>query len=180
MEDFAMTTKGSLLFVSAALATALAATPAVAAPASLEMTSYSSAPGGKEIEAGDYAGAIEAATRSVLKYADPGALVAATNLCVAYTKTGAFEKAEASCARALSLARSMDRMPGSRMREHTATSLALRNRGVLRAVSGDAMGAAADFRRASLRGDTLAAAARNLEHLETSPAYRLALAVTSN
>jgi hypothetical protein len=143
--------------------------------ASLEMGSYSNAPGGLEIEAGDFDAAIASALNPIWRHDVEGALVAATNLCVAYTIKRELEGAFAACEKALTLARRVDKATGARFRE-SAAARALSNRGVLRAVTGDSIGAADDFRKAARTSGKWAAPSRNLAYLETSPAHRLAMA----
>jgi hypothetical protein len=151
----------------------------VASAASLEMGSYSNAPGGKEIAAGNYDAAIAlASTRSARRDLE-GALIAATNLCVAYTIKRELDGAFEACAEALTLARRVDKATGARFHP-VATARALTNRGVLRAVSGDTLGAAADFREATRSSGKWAAPSRNLAYLESSPTHRLALARAGN
>ncbi len=168
------TRKVSLVSITLACASAWSF-GAAADATSFELGSYVNSPGGKEIAARDYAGAISAAR----VYGTAGgidALVAATNLCVAYTATGAFSEARGPCDRAVELARREDAAAMRPMMRETATSRALSNRGVLRALSGDSTGAASDLRAAAKRKDAFAAAASNLAHLESSPAHRVALA----
>jgi hypothetical protein len=150
-----------------------------ASAASLEMGSYSNAPGGKEIEAGNYDAAIVLASMPIARHDLEGALIAATNLCVAYTVTRELDHAYEACAEALTLARRVDKATSARFRS-AATARALTNRGVLRAVSGDTLGAAADFREAARSSGNWAAPSRNLAYLESSPAHRLALARAAN
>jgi hypothetical protein len=151
----------------------------VASAASLEMGSYLNAPGGKEIEAGNYDAAITLAKTPIARHDLEGALIAATNLCVAYTVKRELDGAYEACAEALTLARRVDKATGARFRSE-ATARALTNRGVLRAVSGDTLGAAADFRAAERSSGKWAAPSRNLAYLESSPAHRLALARAAN
>jgi hypothetical protein len=143
------------------------------------MGAYSNAPGGKEIEARDYDAAIASASSPSWRHDAEAALSAATNLCVAYTVKRELEGAYAACAEALTLARRVDKAPGARLRESPATARALTNRGVLRAVAGDSLGAADDFRAAD-RLTKWAAPSRNLAHLESSPVHRLAMARAAN
>jgi hypothetical protein len=85
----------------------------VASAASLEMGSYSNEPGGKEIEAGNYDAAIVlASTRA--RHDLEGALIAATNLCVAYTIKRELDGAYDACAEALTLARRVDKAMSTR------------------------------------------------------------------
>jgi Flp pilus assembly protein TadD len=161
------TRKGSL--VSLALACASAWSSGAAAEAtSFELGAYLNQPGGKQIAERDYASAIRSA--SLWKSA-PGAidpLVAATNLCVAYTATGAFSEARGACDRAVELARREDAGTSLRSRGETATSRALSNRGVLRALTGNSAGAASDLRAAAKLKTPWSAVERNLAYLESS------------
>ena len=151
----------------------------VASAASLKMGSYSNAPSGKEIEAGNYDAAIVLARTPIARHDVEAALIAATNLCVAYTVKRELDGAYEACGEALTLARRVDKATGARFRS-TATARALTNRGVLRAVSGDTLGAAADFREAARSSGNWAAPSRNLAYLESSPTHRLALARAAN
>jgi tetratricopeptide (TPR) repeat protein len=167
--------KRSLLSCVVAGVTALSIA-STASAASLEMGSYSNPPGGKEIEARDFDAAIAAAARPSRRFDSEEALIASTNLCVAYTIEREFDAAEAACAEALTLSRRADRVPGTRIRKNAATARALTNRGVLRALTGDSLSAAADFREAERLNPTWDAPSRNLAYLESSPAHRLAMA----
>jgi hypothetical protein len=169
------TRKGTLTLVTLTVASAWSFGAASADADSFELGSYLNHPGGKEIVARDYAGAIKSA--SIAKSStglDP--LVGATNLCVAYTATGAFPDAREACDRAVDLARREDSLSVGRIPSGTAASRALSNRGVLRALVGDSAGAASDFRAAAKLANAWPAAGRNLAHLESSPAHRVALA----
>lgn len=166
------TRKGSLSLL--ALTCASAWSFGAAADTSFELGSYLNSPGGKQIAARDYAGAIKSASSAGgLSAIEP--LVAATNLCVAHTATGAFAEAREACKRAVELAHREDRISG-RFPSETASSRALSNRGVLRALTGDSAGAAGDFREAAKLRAPWSAAERNLAYLESSPVYRVAQA----
>jgi hypothetical protein len=139
---------------------------------SFELRYYENSPGGKELAAHDYAAAIEAASW-VSPAADPiTALIGSTNLCVAYTMTGSFKAASKSCDAAVALARGVDAPAARTLAPDSATSRALSNRGVLRALRGDATGAANDLRAARKTIGSSQLPSRNLAHLERSPAYR--------
>ena len=69
----------------------------------LEMQVYSDATGGAEILSGAFDEAIRSASPNADRNGEVG-LVANTNLCVAYTKTGRFDHADRTCNRALVLA----------------------------------------------------------------------------
>jgi hypothetical protein len=156
----------------------VASVASAASAAALEMGSYSNAPGGAEIEAGDFDAAIVSASNPSWRKGVEGALIAETNLCVAYTVKRELEGAFAACEKALTLARRVDKATGARFRE-SAAARALTNRGVLRAVTGDSAGAADDFREAA-RSSKWAAPSRNLAYLESSPTHRLAMARAAN
>lgn len=148
-----------------------------AAERAYEMNVYVDVVGGQRVIAGDYAGAVEAASR----YAEKGGargMVANTNLCVALTKTGRFAKAESACTKAVALAerRRMEvSLYDSRTRRQDI-AITLSNRGVLKAVSGDPLGAARDFRDAAgFARMGVGVPARNLAYLEALMPDRVAM-----
>jgi hypothetical protein len=163
--------KGSS-FVVAAIAAAASAS--ALADSTYEMSSYLGWPSGAEIAESDYAGAIAIASRARSHTAAATALVAATNQCDAYTVTGALSSARVACDEAVALARSADRASLRRFPHETATAHALSNRGVLRAKSGDASGAAGDFQAATVMRGASPTPGRNLVHLRSSSSNRLA------
>ena len=147
---------------------------------SFELGYYEDWPGGKELAAHDYAAAIAAASRSGSS-ADPLiALIGSTNLCVAYTKTGAFKEASKACDAAVTLARSVDSPLVRSLSRDSATSRALSNRGVLRALRGDAARATSDLRAAQKSFGSSEVPARNLAHLESLPTYRERVALADS
>lgn len=157
---------------------ALASTP-VGAAEPLEMISYSNAPAGPEIAAGDYDAAIASASSRSWRLYPETALIASTNLCVAYTMKGELDRAETACAEALSRAERVDRAArhsGRLLPKDDATARALTNRGVLRAISGNALLAAADFREAERMSGVWEVPGRNLAILESSASFPPALA----
>jgi Flp pilus assembly protein TadD len=163
------TRKSSLALIALACA---AASPLAASAEgkSFEMASYLGFPGGREVVTGDYKAAIASASKAKAGPSALSPLVSATNLCVAYTATGAFPEARGACDRAVELARREDAMATRPLAaSNTATSRALSNRGVLRALNGDASGAAGDFRAAAKLRHADSAAARNLAYLESQP-----------
>lgn len=95
---------------------------------------------------------------------------AANNLCVAYIKTGALDRADASCATAvdristMAEARDFDYEEAAAIRRFMA--IALSNRGVVRALRGDRDLAAADFEKAIDIKSRLAEPGINLARLE--------------
>ncbi|NNC78355.1 MAG: hypothetical protein HKN77_10360 [Woeseiaceae bacterium] len=139
------------------------------------MTVFSDDSYGRLVTGGDYATAID-------KISSRGerrrmTFEAQTNLCVAYTKSGELEKADAACNTAVAKIQPMaERMLKRRStpeyvaqgyREYLA--LALANRGVLHAVRGDASDARADFLRASeLDTELPVSPETNLARLERS------------
>ena len=168
---------GSLVLLSTLVcgsAMLLSAT-ATAAESSFEMASYSNWPGGKEIEAGDYDAAIAKTAHGAWRLDETSYLVASTNRCVAYTVKREFAAAESACAKAITLAVRADNMRYHRFPRESATSKAVTNRGVLRALSGNSIGAANDFRKAAAMRGADEAPNRNLAYLQSSPAHRLAL-----
>jgi len=136
---------------------ALAASLAVAAPLAAEevgetytMTVIIDAAHGTKVAAGKYERAIEKITagkRSRDAYSKQ------TNLCVAYTKTGALEKATAACEAALTImldgrkSRSTYFAPAEQA-DRVYLALALSNLGVLQAAKGSTDKARATFLRA--------------------------------
>ncbi|GEM_PF-1453015 len=97
------------------------------------------------------------------------------NLCVGYTMTKAFTKAEAACDAAVGEDSAPDALfdedtafAGARTRKTLARNreaVALSNRGVLRAVTGDLVGAREDFEKAAATSDVVDAAEINLTRL---------------
>ena len=69
------------------------------------------------------------------------------NLCVAYSKEGDIDKAKDACHKAVTLVRQSSKRPAELQRE--LRSYAYSNRGVARLLSGDNIGALADFQRAN-------------------------------
>lgn len=110
---------------------------------------------GEAVVAGDYDAAIEGILSSA-KLAR-GGFEAQTNLCVAYTRSGEFEKADASCDAALAALKKRHRTSAatgtvpfySRRAHEKYLALALSNRGVLRVVSGEPDLAREDFEKAA-------------------------------
>lgn len=110
---------------------------------------------GEEVVAGDYDTAIEGILTSAKRRRS--GFEAQTNLCVAYTRSGDFEKADASCNAALAALRKRPRpsamaaiIPSqSRRVRERYLALALSNRGVLRAITGSPDLARSDFEQAA-------------------------------
>jgi len=115
---------------------------------------------GARIMAGNYAQAIEKINQKAGRY---DAFSKGTNLCVAYTKSGELDLAEAACEAAVIAAGSQDRN----------LAIALSNRGVLHAVKGQSEQAREDFDAALALDTSLSAPKVNLARLgneETGPA----------
>jgi hypothetical protein len=145
--------------------------PAVAdeVPAAFEMSVVKGQAHGSDVIAGAYDAAIDDITSD--ERLRKNSFAVANNLCVAYTMTMEFEKAEQACDAALS-ARS--RVHGSAQWYTTIPmrnklrdkAVALSNRGVLRAVSGDAKGAREDFTQSLDIAVLTTAAGDNLARLD--------------
>ncbi len=86
-----------------------------------------------------------------------------TNLCVGYSRMGELEQAETACTKAITAAQKYQQAPLTLKREMRA--YAHTNRGVLRLLSNDNLGALEDFKRAAeLNGNTINL--HNLQRLE--------------
>jgi len=127
---------------------------------------------GRSIQSGKYDKAIaRLTTRSP---ATKGTFSSQNNLCVAYVKTARFDKAAEACEAAVDRVKTLE----ARVAKKSARSLesrayrsdlavALSNRGVLLAISGDATKARADFQAAIKLGSRHARfAANNLQRLD--------------
>ncbi len=97
---------------------------------------------GRAVHRGKYERAIARLTEE-RRYHDYDPFARHTNLCVAYTKTGDFEKAEIACGQAVTL------YANSEAESERDRSLALSNRGVLHALRGNVELARADFEAAT-------------------------------
>ncbi|MDX1517847.1 MAG: hypothetical protein R3288_13465 [Woeseiaceae bacterium] len=128
---------------------------------------------GEAVVAGDYETAIEGIL--TLAKVARGGFEAQTNLCVAYTRSGDFEKADDSCDAALAALKRQSRnatAPGlapfySRRLHEKYLALALSNRGVLRVISGEPDLAREDFEKAANLKFGLDVADANLAKLGT-------------
>ncbi len=173
-----LTTVKSVRALSAfRLGVAIAASLAIASPAvahdpklAFEMTVIQDAAYGSRVMAGKLADAISKISAATIR--PSGRFFAETNLCVAYTKSGDFDSAERACDEAIALA-SMQGSSTSDYRSRIARryeALALSNRGVLSALSGNGDSARRDFRDALELESGLSAPRRNLEYLELKTA----------
>ena len=147
---------------------ALVATLVVAGPLSAQeadpvytMTVIVDAAHGSKVAAGEYERAIEKITA---RKTTRDLYSRQTNLCVAYTKTGALDKATAACEAALKLMRGSDRT------DRIYLALALSNMGVLQAAKGSAENARKSFRQALELDTGLSAPKINLARLAKSHA----------
>ena len=134
------------------------------------MTAISNVAMGEKVVAGEYDAVIarlaSPAGRSVEAYSRY------TNLCVAYTKSGELDAAEESCEKAVTIAgRRHSLIPTYSFRSgRRDKAVALSNRGVLRAVKGNVLGAERDFHEATNLTAALEAPRVNLDHLRNGVA----------
>lgn len=142
---------------------ALAAALVVAGPLAAEesdpvytMTVIVDAAHGSKVAAGKYDRAIE---KIIAGKSNRDAYSKQTNLCVAYTKTGALEEATAACEAALAT------LHDGRKASRVYRALALSNLGVLHAAKGDTDIARRAFREAVELESGLAAPKINLARL---------------
>lgn len=155
----------SLMAVACLLLTQGSAVAHEGPPGKYRMTVISDEAYGHKIIAGHYAEAVDRIDAS--RGNGSKRFFAYTNLCVAFTLTGEVENARPACDEALALIDTdSSRLP--KFFEPIQTdyeSMALSNRGVLRAVSGDVDGARDDFLAAEALGAGLSAPAENLARL---------------
>ncbi|MEO0424907.1 MAG: hypothetical protein AAF184_21405 [Pseudomonadota bacterium] len=131
------------------------------------MTVFEDVAYGNKVVAGRYTKAIERITQSPRRYADD--VMGQTNLCVAYAKTEELDKAFTACesvvakleSRRIALSARAARDYAQRQYA-TELAVALSNRGVLRAATGDEATASADFERAASLESGVSAPAINL------------------
>ena len=135
-----------------------------------EMTVIRDAAFGSKVVSGKHDEAIERI--NALKVREPERFFVNTNLCVAYTMTREFDAAATACDDALAdLADPSATLPASRERiVRRYRAMALSNRGVLRAVTGDDRSARQDFNAAVALEAGVSAPVRNLAYLETREA----------
>lgn len=157
------------LFTLSLIAAALTVQPALAG--SFEMSVILDRAHGDLVQQGDYQNAI-----AQIAHGDQRMPFAASNnLCVAQTKLDDFAEAALSCDIAVQLA-GFAAENGHRTDVDYVTELAiaLSNRGVLRAHTGDAAGAEEDFRKAVELEPNTDTPAQNLSHLLHGTAAELA------
>lgn len=134
-------------------------------PDAFTMTAIEPEAAGELVTAGRYAEAIEQITsRRATSF------VMQNNLCVAYAKSKAVTEAFAACEAALNVRRTVtaptylySTVIAKKQRDR---AIALSNRGVLRAVTGDVDGARADFEESLELYSTFDAAEANLAQLQ--------------
>lgn len=156
------------------LSLALASAPAWSGPEQVryEMSVFSDAAYGTKILAGKYKQAIgKISSKTSSRYE----LQRKTNLCVAYTKSGAIELAESACEAAVVAARVIKAQKSSAMMRDASretrdryVAIALSNRGVVNAVKGDLEMARKDFDAALELSSELSSVHANLERLEVA------------
>lgn len=167
---FSMTrTRGALCAIAALLATLPVIGLADPAPSGLRMMAIENRAHGKLLTSGRYVEAIEkiSAHRDRIERFERH-----NNLCVAYTKTRDLQKAAAACEAALETREGVTAQNASywssnrlKLRDR---AIALSNRGVLRAVTGDMDGAREDFSAAAKLSDELDEPLENLALIATA------------
>ncbi|KAA9132635.1 hypothetical protein F3N42_05295 [Marinihelvus fidelis] len=164
--------KATLLAPAVALLAGLS-THTMAGTSDYAMVVYEDSRLAKGVMSGDYATIKD--TLAALEARGGTDFHSLNNLCVGYTMTKAFTKAEAACDAAVGEDGAPDTLfdmdeafSGARPRKSEARNreaVALSNRGVLRAVTGDMVGAREDFERAAATSDIVDAAEINLTRL---------------
>lgn len=150
------------------LCTALASQSALAE--NFEMSVVLDRAHGALVEQGDYETAIDRISHDRRQ-----PFASSTNLCVAQTMTDRFEQAASSCDTAVSLAEFAVENGHRKDRDYvTELAVALCNRGVLRAKTGDPSGAAGDFSKAAKLNSQSNAPVQNLSHLKNGISADLA------
>lgn len=149
---------------------------AQAAPPGYEMVVYENTWLGRRVIAGDYQEAIVKAVERLDERAE--SFDTLNTLCVAYTITGAFDRAMETCDAALRVGSGYvgsaatdphHRMSHSRnLAVRNRWAMAHSNRGVLRAMTGDAEGAMRDFEKAIALESRVEAADGNLARLRAT------------
>ncbi|MEM8814252.1 MAG: tetratricopeptide repeat protein [Pseudomonadota bacterium] len=160
---------GALLAV--ALFAAFAIPPAYAhdSQEAYEMTVIRDAAHGRKVVFGKYDEAI-AKIKTLKGHRSKGFFVS-NNLCVAYAKTADIDSAARACDEALAVATKERRFDSDHLEwvKRRRTAMALSNRGVLRALSGDRENARQDFQDAIDLNAGLSSPERNLAYLDNKP-----------
>ena len=163
---------GGVARVLCALSLAAACTPALSdtGKANYDMAFFTDSAQGSMILSGKYEMAIQKITTKVHR---DDSLHVKTNLCVAYTKAGDIEAAEAACEAAVTAAKNFRKVRRSGFAVETPAqararfmAIALSNRGVLNAVKGDFEAARADFDAALTQQARVPSIRTNLEKLD--------------
>jgi len=152
------------MFLTGMLAAVAPIAQAQENPAAYVMTVIHDRAAGDQVISGAYGQAIESLTANTAKHSSKFA--ASNNLCVAYTKTNRLPEAEQACSAALRTSKATYASWYDVNSKRDFYAVALSNRGVIRAVSGDTEQARQDFRAATKFSSTLSAAAENLAVLE--------------
>jgi tetratricopeptide (TPR) repeat protein len=131
-------------------------------PSAYVMTVVHDQADGAQIIAGAYGEAIESITAGKRSKR----FAANNNLCVAYTKTNQLAEAAQACTAALRASKASYAAWYDATSKRDFQAVALSNRGVIHAVSGDAEKAGQDFKAAMRLGSALTAPVENLAVLE--------------
>lgn len=174
-----MTTRALAILPATAI---LAAAPALAlaAPTSYSMVVLEHAPEARNLMSGDYATTMEGIRN--LEAVAYKSFDIHNNLCVGYTVTKAFDKAQAACDLAVELHADTARpyhgfmATGMALSKSNRKAVALTNRGVLKAVTGDTPGAAEDFTLAAESSNAVVESDANLAYLASKSAGPEAIA----
>ncbi len=166
------------LLIAASLSTTASAHDSPAAP--LTMAVIVDEAYGRAVVSGKYDKAIEKITAG--RHRSPDTFSVQTNLCVAYAKTKETEKARAACDAAIALARTQESRATKKKHDRSLLvrtsrsnlAVALSNRGVLLAATGDAELAREDFVAAinfqTVFSKTIAANLNKLDKMRTPEA----------
>jgi tetratricopeptide (TPR) repeat protein len=162
---------GTSAKVLCALSLAAACNPAWSETAQprYEMAVYADSAHGQNILSGRFDQAID---KIRPKTHGTDALLAQTNLCVAFAKSGDIEAADKACDKAVVLAKSLRKVRRTDFRNETSAQIraryvavALSNRGVVKAVQGDLEAARKDFDAALAQEARMPSIHNNIERL---------------
>jgi len=159
------------IFLTGMLATVAQPAHAQEITAAYVMTVIHDRAAGDDVISGAYGQAIESLTANAAKRSSRFA--ASNNLCVAYTKTNRLPEAEQACNAALRVSKAKYASWYDVSSKRDFYAVALSNRGVIRAVSGDIEQARQDFRAAMKFSSTLTAPTENLAVLEAKTTENL-------
>ena len=161
----------------AAIGFAMAVSTAIADDApKFTMAVFEDVSPGADIIAGHYDKAIDAMSAGVSKN---DAILTESNLCVAYAKSGAIERAERACDAAIAAIKAKKSFYRYRLEDESAgharkryLAIALSNRSVINAVKGDYAAARKDLDMAQELDTQLAVVKINLERLDIAESNR--------